>query len=193
VVAQVQRVEPRRQQRRVEDADGDAGAPQRLHHGGEREAHVDVVDHHAHRHAARHGARERVDELRADALAVEDVRGEADRDARALDRLEHRRIGFPAVDQRLDRVAGQQRPADHLADQPRERRELGARIAAAELGCGAVLHERAAHPRGAPLDAVHADQHVEHRPDGGQQPDEQEPQRRRARLALVDDGMARRE
>src|SRR6476646_7320838 len=67
--------------------------------------------------AARIRLDQRGDELRADAVAVEDVGGEHDRAARAADRLEHRRIGLGAVDEGLDGVSRQQRAAADLAHQ----------------------------------------------------------------------------
>jgi len=98
--------------------------------------------------------------------------------------------GFDAVEQRLDRVARQQGPAADLADQARERREMRSRLAAL-LRQGAVARRAAAHPGGLALHPVHAEQDVGQHAQRRQQPQQDHPDRRRARLALVDDGVAR--
>ena len=136
---------------------------------------------------------ERCDELRADSVAVEDVGSHGDRAARPAYRLEHRGEGVHAVDQRLDRVAGQERPADHLADQPRERQEVRARLARWKLRLGTVAHHAATQAGRAALHPVDADRYVEKRPERRQHPDHGEPERRSPRVALVEHGVARGE
>ena len=48
---------------------------------------------------------QRIDELRPDALAVEDVRSQRDAVPRLCDGSEHGGVGLLAIDERLDAVA----------------------------------------------------------------------------------------
>jgi carbon-monoxide dehydrogenase small subunit len=75
------------------------------------------------------------------------------------------------------------------SDEPRERHEMRAGVARRELGAGAMAHHARAHAHGAALDAIDAEQRVGERADGGQDPDHQDPDRGRARVALVDQRM----
>ena len=189
MVAQVERMQARGHERRVEHRDVDAGALQRLHRRCAREARIDIVDQHPHLDATAARLAERAHEIGADAVAVEDVGRHGNRAARAVDRLQHRRKGMRAVDQRLDRVAGQQAPLDHLRHQPRERHEVHAGVTRRELRIGAMAHHAATHAQRPALDAVDADERVGERPERRQHPDDEHPDRRRARFALVEDRM----
>jgi hypothetical protein len=193
VVAQVECVQPRRHHGRVEIADRHARLAQPLRRGMQREAAAHVVDQDAHRHSALVRADQRIDEVRADAVSVKDIRRERDGSACFVDRLQHRRIGLGAVDQRLDRIAWQERPLDHFADQASERHELADRQALVRPRGRAHADQVAAQACGAPLHPVHAEEDVQDPAEDRQQPREQHPERGRARIALVDDCVAGRE
>ena len=189
VVAQVDGVQPRRHQRRVEHRrparrPGAASSPPRTARSARRR-----------RRSARAPATPRSCAPRPARSTnsapmpsrVEDVGGERDRGARRADRLEHRRIGLRAVDQRLDRrCPASSGRSTTCADQARERREMRAGLARRETERRTLAHQRAAHARRAALHPVHAQQQIEDRPSRRQHPDHQHPERRRARVALVD-------
>ncbi|MES7112308.1 FAD-binding protein, partial [Cutibacterium acnes] len=78
---------------------------------------IHVVDQHPHLHAALMSPAQRIDELRPDALAVEDVRGQGDAVPRRFDGGEHGRVGLLAIDERLDTVAAGQRLAGGASHQ----------------------------------------------------------------------------
>ncbi len=75
------------------------------------------------------GPAQRIDELRPDALAIEDVRSQRNAVPRRFDGSEHGRVGLLAIDERLDAVAAGQRRqpggASHLVAPGKQRRRYG--------------------------------------------------------------------
>ena len=82
---------------------------------------ADAIDEHADLDAAFGRAAERGSEESARGVIVEDIGSHADAAGGGVDRGEHLRVGVVATDERLDRIAFNERPACHLADERGQR------------------------------------------------------------------------
>lgn len=193
VIAQMCGMQARGNQRRVERRRRNAGALQGAVGAAGRPAGIHVVDQHPHLHAALMSPAQRIDELRPDALAVEDVRGQGDAVPRRFDGGEHGRVGLLAIDKRLDAVAAGQRlagGASHQVGQTGKRRRYSLGHRGREVLPNSRICPREEPPR-PPLVTVDAEQPIQQRTAQRQQGDQQYPQRGRSRLTLVDNRVPR--
>ena len=158
---------------------------------------AEAVHQQAHVHAAPGGMAQGLGEAFAHAAAAEDVGGEEDLPAGPVDGAQHGRIGLVAVTQGQDAVAVAQGLARQAAPQdlqgPLLRRRDG-RAVADDLGMVGVVgfdgghfaHEAGRQAFG----TADAEQAVQHDADARQKKDRHDPAQRRARIALVEQGMA---
>ena len=170
---------------------------------GKRVARADAVDEHAHLDAPLHRPAERLGEDPSRGVVVEDVRRQPDAAPGPVDRREHPRIGRVAAIEQLDRVAVDERPIGDLSDERRQRAErrllrpdgllesrcLRNRVAEF-VGDGAGPGAQLGGPG---ADAVDAEHRIGDRPEDRRQPDQAHPADRRARVALHEDRVRRRE
>ena len=147
-------------------------------------------------HAAGHGAGERGDKLPAAGVVVENVGAERDGFFGRFDGGEHGGKGGVAVDERFDLVAGGEGLGDEATDGAREHFEMFrafvlrfAEIFGNGTAEGFVDGER----QGAAADAVDAEREVKNWAEQRQKPDESQPERGGAGIALVEQGMNRGE
>ncbi len=117
---------------------------------------------------------QRIDELRPDALAVEDVRSQRDAVPRLFDGSEHGRVGLLAIDERLDAVAAGQRlagGASHQVGQTGKWRRYSLGHRGREILPNSRICPREEPPR-PPLVTVDAEQHIQQRTGQRQQGDQ---------------------
>ena len=203
MIAQVRVLERPRGARREEGGRGHAVGAQALRDARPAVACPHVVDEHAHLDAALVCGGQRVRERDAGAVGVEDVAEEPDRALGALDRGQHARVSLVAVDERLDAVAVEQRPARQAPDQLGEPRHRCGRVDARRFGAAAdrlvcdgpqirvlVGLGQPERFRLAP-DAVHPEREVGERSDERREPDQAHPRDDRPRVALPQQGVGR--
>ena len=198
VVVEVYGREPPGGKRREKSRDRQARPPQLADDRGQGITRARIVNQHAHLDATRQGTDQRSGELVPAAIVVKDVGCQRNGLGRFFDGSEHRGKGFIAVDERLHAVGGDQRPfgdaIHHVRQHPQMLRLEAVRLAHV---VGNWLWTRIARlpadPQGEGVapDAVDAQRQVEQRPHERQQPDESQPQRRGARIALVKHGVNR--
>ena len=82
------------------------------------------VNQHPHFHAPARGLAQRMRKGHPDFVPIEDIGHERDGLARVLDRLQHGRIGFISVHQRIDPIARQQGSLHHTPNDPSQHLEM---------------------------------------------------------------------
>ena len=175
-------------------------------HTGDRRirvARADAVDKHPHCHPTAHCPSQGLGEDCAGGIVVEDVRREADAPGGGVDRGEHPRIGLVAPGERADRVAVDERPIRHLADECGQRPQRGpwrADRGGEPLGAGdrcpeLVNHGQRPGPQlGRPgANSIDPQHRIGDRPEHRRQPDQAHPPDGGARVALDEDRMGARQ
>ncbi len=165
--------------------------------GGEGVARADVVNEDAHFDAARDGVAEGVGEAEAGGVVVEDVGAEGDAAGRLCDGVEHGGIGLVAILEGCDAVAIEERGPADAVDGEGEGCEVLVFGGEGGGGEGVFFVARfeggwsaAAEMRGAALNAVDAEENVEHGAHDGEEKDQADPGGRGAGVALVENGVA---
>ena len=158
---------------------------------------AEAVHQQAHVHAAPGGMAQGLGKAFAHAAATEDVGGKEDLLAGPVDGVQHGRVGLVAVAQGQDAVAAAQGLARQAAAQDLQGpflRRCDGRAVADDFGMmgvvgfdgGHLAHEAGRQAFG----TADAEQAVQHDADTGQKKDRHDPAQRRARIALVEQGMA---
>ena len=152
------------------------------------------IHQHADFHAAFLTARsQRVNELVAGRIVVENIADERNGCFCGFDGGKHGGKCLVAVDERFHFIAGRQRPFDDATDDAGEHFKMFRAVVlrfAEIVGNGAADGLMHAEFDGAAADAVDAEHEVERRPQHRHEPDDSDPKRGGAGIALAEQGMA---
>ena len=158
---------------------------QRMENGGPGIPSPHRVNQHPHFHAPARGLAKRMRKGHPDFVPIEDIGHERDCPACLLDRLQHGRISFISVHQRINPIARQQGAIDHAPNDPSQHLQMPCAIRQMALqlfrktfglrGLGPVPLKVSSQQSGLVANAIHSEDEVHDSPDQGHEPNEAHP------------------